>query len=474
MNTKNVIVLHSMVQCMLNRNLCQRIKDYFVFNGYELVDSISKADIVVFSGCGVLESNELEGLNKIAQIEQEVEKYDKKAKIVLVGCLPKINAKTQGIHGDNTNKPHRISSKYKSEIDSRYVTVDNNDYSLLDKIIGATIPFHKVPYPNKIAAQNGWTQLKYLFPNNKKIPKKLLSDLRKNYFDMITTQTEIAQQGFFYPGLNDYLLVYGFNQITIGSGCKNNCAYCAVKFSKDKLVSRPIGEIVGEMEKLVAEGENKFVLLCDDLGSWGADLNKSWTELLLAIDQIDCKNINLALFNLKAEDWLEQKQVVDQLAYSGKISYLCVMSQHVNKRVLTSMRRTPFDSEEYANAINEYGNLGIHIETFTIAGYPGETRQEFEELLHFFEKIRTPHFSNRTNPFSPRYGTQAAALPQMLTEAQIIDRADEANRYYNRLSEKRFASLPPNIRCLLNKMLSLLNEHELLYEEIGKISSGVK
>lgn len=465
---KKAIVLHSMVQCMLNRNLCQRVKNYLAQNEISLCDSVEEADLIFFSGCGVLDSNEQEGLEKIKKLEKTVQETNKKQKIILIGCLPKINDKTQGMHlcekGDYI--PNILDKKYVPDIHSQFIRIDNYDYAVMDQLVSAKIPFDEIPHPEKIEAKNGIDQLKYLFQSFQRVPKEKYLKLQKNYLEMISTQAQIAGKGFFYPGLNDYLLVYNYNQITIGMGCKNKCAYCAVRFAKNKVKSIRPEKITAQIKALIEKGERKFVLMSDDMGSWGADIKKSWTELLEEIDKIPCSDIDLALFNLKAEDLLENREVVDKMVNKGKISYICLMSQHVNKRILEYMNRKPFDKENFGSLIEEYGEKGVHIETFTITGFPSETEEEFQELSDFLGSIKTPHFANRTNPFSERYHTPAAQYPDKIANSEKMRRVKEINKVYVSAAVKRFQKLPEDLRELLIKMLNLLNEHEVLYEEI--------
>ena len=86
---KKAIVIHPMVQCMINRNLCQRIINYLRLNGIEHTDDITLADYIFFSGCGVLEANETEGLSIISAIVNYIQSTDKWIQCFLVGCLLK-------------------------------------------------------------------------------------------------------------------------------------------------------------------------------------------------------------------------------------------------------------------------------------------------------------------------------------------------------------------------------------------------
>lgn len=462
----NAIVIHPMVQCMINRNLCQKIKNYFEINNIKICSTIFEADIIVFSGCGVLESNEIEGLHIIQFIKKYIENSKKNIRFVLVGCLPKINEKTKGTHKNSFNEYEEliIENDFKKDSKAQFVIVDNYDYTILDELIQANILFKNIPYPTKISATNGLDQMKLSININKGTKDVEIKQQQKNYLELISTQAKIVKKGFLYPASNDYLMVYGYQQIIIGSGCKNNCAYCAVKFAKDKIKSISPDIIIQQMKELVLKGENKFVLIADDIGSWGIDLNLNWTDLIKMIDELVCDEIKIAIFNIKAEDILDYKYIIDPLVNKQKISYLCVMSQHINKRVLLSMGRKPFNKQYFLEMINEYGDKGVQIETFTIIGFPGETKEEFQELVEFIQNVRTVHFANYSTPFSARYGTAAYHFADQIPKEIIMQRVQYIDNKYIESSIKRFSSLPQDLKDNLIKLISLLKEHEINYE----------
>ena len=380
------------------------------------------------------------------------------------GRLPsKINKRTKGINSHNNSETQiLLESLFPPNSQKQFVIIDNYNYKTLDEILCAKVPFEKVEYPTEISAQNGITQLKVQKFLN--IQNEDKSEQTKSYMELIKLQSQIAKTGFLFPASNDYLMVYGFRQIVIGYGCKNHCTYCAVRFAKNKIESTPLEQIVNQIRNEIKKGYRKFVLVADDFGSWGLDISSTWVDLLEHIDQIECEDLELAIFNIKAEDLLEHKEIIDRLAYKGKIKYICVMSQHVNSAILKRMGRIPFDKNSFIDFINEYGNLNIQIETFNIIGFPGESEEYFNELCDFITHIKTAHYANYSTPFSPRYGTPAYDFDDRIPEEIVLERVKKINNIYRSVMDQNFSVLPEVLHKKLNLMLEKLDQHEFDYE----------
>ena len=400
-----------------------------------------------------------------------IDKREIRSKFFLIGCLPKINKITKGIKSTGTDdkeekEVYLIENEFSKSENSQFVIIDNYDYSLLDKIICANVKFKDIPYPVEISAQNSLQQMKINAVLTKNIEGDKAEKQRKNYMKLIKLQARIAKSGFLFPVSNDFLLTYGFKQIIIGSGCKNNCAYCAVKFAKNKIESVPLNKLISQIENLIAQGKRKIVLVADDFGSWGIDLGTNWIELIQAINNINYPKLEIGIFNIKVEDILEYKEIVDQIVENGKLKYLCVMSQHVNPRILKLMKRTVFSKNSFVALINEYGSKDVQVETFTIVGFPSETEEEFQELIEFICEVDTPHFANYSASFSLRYGTAACKYDNKISEKVIMNRMKVLEERYIESSIRRFGKLPYNLQKDLYDMLCTLREHAIDYDEL--------
>lgn len=464
---KRAIVIPAWLSCILNRNLCQRVRDYLTINGYELCSSIDKADIIIYSGCGVTEDTELQSHAELAYIEEKMDSYQDNKKVVLIGCFPKQNPKTRGAHIDKNGqyKERLIDSRYLADPQSNYVVVDNYDFSILDEIIKPSVRFEDVPAPAQIASNHGIEGIHFSFRAMKDYPITNRIKLQQNFVKQAEMQNKIVANGFFFPTVAEFLASYGYKQIIIGQGCKNNCSYCAIKFSRTKLESVHPDKILSRIYTLMEKGQTKFVLLCQDLRSWGIDLDIHWISLLRQIISINHPDLRLALFNARVEDILEEKQFFDEAVASGKLTYIGAMGQHVNKRILRAMNREPYSKEDFLQIINEYGSKGVHIHTYNIIGFPSETEEEFMELVDFMGHIKTENFSLLNFNYSDRKGTQAYTYEDKIPLPEILGRITRINEAYADASKKRFAHLPAPLQEALNNLINLQAEHTHLLQD---------
>ena len=172
--------------------------------------------------------------------------------------------------------------------------------------------------------------------------------------------------------------------------------------------------------------------------------------------------MKLALFNVKAEDILDNKEFFDKLVDTGKIGYIAAMNQHVNERILGLMKRRIFSKKDYLDMINEYGSKNVHIHTYNIIGFPGETEEEFRELVAFLNGIETENFSLLNFPYSDRKGTAAYEYDGKISSSEIIRRIGIINEAYLEVSRKRFGNLSGELRDTLLTLISLQGEHTIL------------
>ncbi len=467
---KNAAVFSGWMSCILNRNLSQKVKNYLELNGYSITSRAEEAEIIVFTGCAVTEPVELYNLKELAYLEKITEELNADQKIVLIGCLQKINNKTRGTHHDAENKKREIflGNKYKPDPLSQHIFVDTYDYSVFDELLNAKIKFEQVPEPNEISSISGIESFQLSHRAFKDISLDIKTDYQKNGLIHSQLQSQIQQHGFFYPTYSDNLVSYGYKNVYVGMGCKNNCAYCAIKFAKPKVKSSPIKQIIEQIKNLQNSNEHKYILLCDDLRSWGLDLKQSWIDLLKAIEKVSVPATKIALFNVKVEDLLEEKMAFDQWVDAGLISYIGVMGQHVNKEILRLMKRTPFEEEDFINVINEYGNKGVHMHSYNIVGFPGETEEQFYQLLSSFAKIKTENCSILNFHYSNRIGTLAASYPDHVSKEVIRRRLELLNKEYILTSKERFSNLPEDIQKVLNELITYTAQTEELVENFNE------
>ena len=239
---------------------------------------------------------------------------------------------------------------------------------------------------------------------------ELLADLGKAY------QPEIAiERTLTTPNHYAYL--------KISEGCDRSCAYCAIPIITGKHVSRPMEEIIKEVELLVSEGVKEFQIIAQELTYYGVDLYKSQKlpELIERIAQVpgvEWIRLHYAYPTHFPEDLF---RVMRENANVCK--YMDIALQHVSDNMLTKMRRHVSKAETYA-LIDKFRKEipGIHLRTTLMVGFPGETEDDFNELKEFVQKARFDRMG--AFAYSEEEGTYAAeayedSIPSEVKQARL-------------------------------------------------------
>ena len=195
--------------------------------------------------------------------------------------------------------------------------------------------------------------------------------------------------------------------IKISEGCNRRCAYCAIPIITGKHVSRPMDEILDEVRQLVADGMKEFQIIAQELTYYGVDLDGKHhiTELISRMADIPgVKWIRLHYaypnqFPLDLLDVMREKPNV--------CKYLDIALQHISDNMLNRMHRHVSKQEtiDLLKTIRERVP-GIHIRTTLMVGFPGETQEDFHELLEF---VRTQRFERMgAFAYSEEEGTYSA------------------------------------------------------------------
>ena len=195
--------------------------------------------------------------------------------------------------------------------------------------------------------------------------------------------------------------------IKISEGCNRRCAYCAIPIITGKHVSRPMDEILDEVRQLVSDGVKEFQIIAQELTYYGVDLDGKHhiTELISRMADIPgVKWIRLHYaypnqFPLDLLDVMREKPNV--------CKYLDIALQHISDNMLNRMHRHVSKQEtiDLLKTIRERVP-GIHIRTTLMVGFPGETQEDFHELLEF---VRTQRFERMgAFAYSEEEGTYSA------------------------------------------------------------------
>ncbi|MBT9519228.1 MAG: 30S ribosomal protein S12 methylthiotransferase RimO [Methyloversatilis discipulorum] len=231
--------------------------------------------------------------------------------------------------------------------------------------------------------------------------------------------------------------------LKISEGCNHRCSFCIIPSMRGDLVSRPIGDVMREAEALRDAGVRELLIVSQDTSAYGVDVKYRtgfWGGKPLRTKLYDLAN---ALGEL--DMWVRMHYVypyphVDDiipLMAEGKIlPYLDVPFQHASPRVLKAMKR-PANAENNLERIRAWRSIcpDITIRSTFIAGFPGETEQEFEELLDFLGEARLDRVG--CFAYSPVDGASANDLPGALPEEVREERRQRLMEFQEDISTQR-------------------------------------
>ena len=210
--------------------------------------------------------------------------------------------------------------------------------------------------------------------------------------------------------------------VKISDGCDRFCAYCTIPYIRGRYHSFPYEDIRAEVADRVAEGVREIVLIAQDTGRWGQDFETP-SSLASLMD---------SLAGEFADTWfrvmyIQPEGVTDELldavvAHDNICKYFDIPLQHVKQHLLEAMRRKG-SLDEYLALMNRVRERvpGVVLRTTLIAGFPGETDEDFEELCDFVEEGLFDYVG--VFAYSREEGTKAYSLPDQVDEDEKADRA---------------------------------------------------
>jgi len=223
--------------------------------------------------------------------------------------------------------------------------------------------------------------------------------------------------------------------VKIQDGCENYCSYCIIPYVRGKERSRPLENILEEIEGLVRNGFKEIVLTGIRLGSWGKDLNGevALTTLLEKVAEIkDLKRVRLS--SIEPRDLSEE--LIDRIDQLPKVCrHLHVPLQSGDDQTLKAMNR-PYNSSYYQDLIERIREKmeGVAITTDIMVGFPGEGEGEFGNTYNFIKKMK---FSKmHIFRFSPRPGTPAAKLMKKSGEKEIKKKSERLLKLSSKMQEE--------------------------------------
>jgi len=205
--------------------------------------------------------------------------------------------------------------------------------------------------------------------------------------------------------------------VQISMGCNSKCAYCIVPAVRGREQSRRPGDVVAEVSGLVQEGVREVTLLGQNVNSWGRDLapalRTEFGELLRALDELDGLE-RLRFTSPHPKDFRDP--VIAAMADCPSVcEHIHLPLQSGSTRILKAMRRT-YSRARYLELVDKLRSAipDLALTTDLIVGFPGETEADFAETLSAVEEVA--YDGAFTFVFSPRTGTEAATLPDQISE----------------------------------------------------------
>ena len=336
----------------------------FKNNNYKIVNNPDEADILVVNTCGFIESAKEEAINTILEMAEYKNKRCKY--LIAMGCLVQ-----------------------------RY-------YDDLVKLLPEVDLFVKIDEYNKL-----WDKIEDLLKRD---------IVEKSKTKTVTKISEVKPLPM--PTYNEFMeriVTTGKNYayLKVGEGCSNRCTYCAIPYIRGPFVSRKIEDVLDEAEMLAKKGIKELIVIAQDTTKYGVDIygESKLAELLEKLSKIN--GIEWIRFLYSYPEGITD-ELIKVVATNKKIAkYFDIPIQHISNPILKKMNRKT--SKENITAIiekirNEIPDVTLR--TSLIVGFPGETKEDFEELLDFVKNTKFDKLG--TFMYSKEEGTPAARLPEQV------------------------------------------------------------
>ncbi|MBQ8468797.1 MAG: tRNA (N6-isopentenyl adenosine(37)-C2)-methylthiotransferase MiaB [Clostridia bacterium] len=359
--------------CQMNVHESEKMAGILEKMGYTLAENDAVADVVVFNTCAVRESAEQKIFGNIGMLKN-VKAKNPNMIIAVCGCM-----------SQQKGYPELILKKY--------------------------------PYVDIIFGTH----------NIAKLQEFLVQKQTKKHVVEVVETEDIRLRDSMEPtrtsGTNAW--------VNINYGCNNFCTYCIVPYVRGREVSRPMEDIVCEVESLLKQGYKQITLLGQNVNSYGndmADENITFANLLKQIDNLPYK-FRLRFMSSHPKDLSED--VVKVMANSKNIChYLHLPVQSGSNKILKAMNRN-YTHEHYMSLIDMCRKHMSDIEFSSdfIVGFPGETEEDFEDTIKLVKKVKYQQLF--TFIYSKRKGTVAEKMPNQVdikTKHQRLSKLIEIQR----------------------------------------------
>jgi ribosomal protein S12 methylthiotransferase len=323
----------------------ERILTQLRVEGYQIVPTYDAADVVVVNTCGFIDSAVEESLDAIGEALAE------NGKVIVTGCLGKRPEQIRAAHPDVLS----ISGP--------------QDYASVMNAVHAAVPPKHDPFMD------------------------LLPD----------TGVKLTPKHYAY--------------LKISEGCNHRCSFCIIPSMRGNLVSRPVDEVLREAEKLVRGGVRELLVISQDTSAYGVDMKyaeREWNGKQYATRMKSlCEGLSeLGVWNRLhyVYPYPHVDDIIPLMAEGKLLPYLDIPFQHASPRILKLMKR-PGAIDKTRERIARWREIcpEITIRSTFIVGFPGETEDDFNELLDFLDEVQLDRIG--AFAYSPVDGAAANALP---------------------------------------------------------------
>jgi len=361
----------------------ERILTQLRAEGYEISASYEQSDLVVVNTCGFIDSAVQESLDAIG------EALNKNGKVIVTGCL--------GAKKDVVQDAH----------------------------------------PNVLAVTGPHALEEVMTHVHTHLPKP-----HDPYTDLVPAQgVRLTPSHYAY--------------LKISEGCNHRCSFCIIPSMRGDLVSRPIGEIMNEAENLVNAGVSEILVISQDTSAYGVDMKfrkgfwngrpikTHMTELSQALSEL---GVWVRLHYVYPYPHVDD--VIPLMAEGAILPYLDVPFQHASPRILRAMKR-PASSENNLERIKAWREIcpDITIRSTFIAGFPGETEDDFDELLDFLEEAQLDRVG--CFAYSDVDGAKANDLPSQVPEEVKQERLSRFMEVQERISAAKVKAKVGSVQTVL-------------------------
>lgn len=343
--------------CPKNLVDSERILTQLRTEGYDVTNSYDDAELVIVNTCGFIDSAVQESLDTIG------EALAANGKVLVTGCL--------GVKKDEIIELH-------------------------PNVLGVTGPH---------AYDEVLTQV------HKHVPKPV----HNPFIDLVPPQgVKLTPKHYAY--------------LKISEGCNHRCTFCIIPSMRGDLDSRPVGDVLGEAKRLVDAGVKELLVISQDTSAYGVDVKHKtdfWegmpvkTHMQQLCEELAKQGVWIRLHYVYPYPHVDK--IIPLMAEGKILPYLDIPFQHANKRILKLMKR-PGSSDRVLERIAKWREIcpELVIRSTFIVGFPGETEEEFEELLDFLEEAQLDRVG--CFKYSPVKGATANALPDHISDDVMENR----------------------------------------------------